>query len=93
MPTDTIRAFATLKGATSESTNEAMLLRVIRMSSAIVDIGASLLSVIATTLAPCSFAYSSSSNVLFEYLGKLIPITRSSLSIFSICSKAIHNSL
>lgn len=72
-----INAFITLKGATNESTNEAILLWAISVWSDWDAKGEIKLSVIETILAFLVLANSKASIVFNAYLGKPIPITKS----------------
>ncbi len=86
--TATIRAFIRLKGATRESTKDAISLLASSRLSAYFAIGEDAESVTAMTFAPLCFAKSRAFTVCLEYLGNDMPIITSLSSMCIILSKS-----
>ena len=84
--TDSLQVYEDVPLLTAKPTNEDMSVLAINNSSAISAIGALALSVMATTFAPLLLANLTASTILFEYLGKLIAISKSLSFIEKSCS-------
>ena len=87
MQSATISALMTLRGATKESTMDAISLSAIRLQEEYRFIGECTLSVSVITFALRLLANSIAFKVRMEYRGKLIPMMTSSFPIRTICSK------
>ena len=87
MATVTMSALISASGPTSESTNETMSLFASSTCSAYFVSGESVLSVMATTVAPRSEAYFNAFTAFLEYRGKLMPMSASPSPMCTICCK------